>query len=62
MMKTGSKAGLDHQKGERPKKRTSVMDKIKVNSTSQLTYPKAKKGEKDRIGKGRFNREFAQER
>ena len=57
MMKTGSKAGMDHQKGEKPKKRTSVMDKIKGNgSSTRPVYPRAKKGESDRIGKGRFNR------
>jgi len=54
MSKEGSKQGVDPRKGAKPENRTSVIDQIKFSS--------AKKGEKGRLGTGRFNREFAMEK
>ena len=57
MMKSGSQAGLDPKKGEKTKARTDVIGQIKENKDrrNQL-FPHAKKGDKGRIGSGRFNR------
>lgn len=59
MLSNASKSGLDQQKGTRPNfKKQSAIGQIK----QQNPFPKAKKGETGRIGKGRFNRTIAQER
>ena len=51
IMKTGSKAGLDTEKGQRSKPSTKVIDQVKA-------IPRVKKGEAGRIGSGRFNKDF----
>ena len=52
MLQKGSKMGMDPQKGKRTEERTKVLDQIKQ-------FPRAKKGEDGRVGKGRFNRDYA---
>lgn len=59
MRTTASKVGLDPKKGEKTKKRTDVLSQIK---NTPNPFPKAKKGERGRIGEGRFNRQVQQER
>lgn len=63
IMMSGSQMGLDPKKGEKTKSRTKVLDKIKGKDGGKGSVPfgKAKKGEEGRVGKGRFNREFAME-
>ena len=60
---SGSQMGLDPKKGEKTKSRTKVLDKIKGKDGSKggVPFGNAKKGEEGRVGKGRFNREFAME-
>jgi len=58
MLKTGSKEGLDPAKGQKTKERVKVVDQIK-NKQAPAPFARAKKGEAGRLGKGRFNREFA---
>ena len=58
MKSKGSKEGLDPEKGQKTKARDgNTLDKAKA-----IQYPKARKGEQGRVGAGRFNRSFAQEK
>ena len=50
-MKSGSKAGLDTEKGQRSTPKTKAIDQVKA-------IPRVKKGEAGRIGSGRFNKNF----
>jgi len=52
-------------KGDRTKKKTTVINQIKGHKAPDSNIPafaKAKKGESGRMGGGRFNREVAFER
>lgn len=74
MKKNASKQGLDPEKGKRTERKVSVMDQIKMKGRKDRkggasgedgqmpAFPRARRGEEGRVGKGRFNRSFAMEK